>query len=142
MHKCPTPNIRICEHFKTFPEESLLPDTLPPLNGTNPWLDYKAHHTEACIVLQLFPLFLLQSTCLWPKWGPHIPFLGGYHHDFGVFLKNKCNFYILSFTLVPNESSLQELSNGMLYSVHRPPPPPPIHGWSWSEVLIGDNTFT
>ena len=72
MHTCPTRNIRIHEHFKTFPEESLLPDTLPPLNGTNPWLDYKAHHTEACMGLQLSTLFLLQSTCLWPKWvSPH-----------------------------------------------------------------------
>ena len=49
QQSCPTTNIHIHEHFKTFPEESPLPDTLPPLNGTNPWLDYKAHHTEACM---------------------------------------------------------------------------------------------
>ena len=76
MHKCPTPNIRIHEHFKTFPEETILPDTLPPLN---PWLDYKAHHTEACMVLQLSPLFLLLAIYVFmAKMGfhlVHIPFL-------------------------------------------------------------------
>ena len=46
MHTCQTPNTRIHEHFKTFPEESLLPDTLPPLNGTNPWLD--SYNTRIC----------------------------------------------------------------------------------------------
>ena len=53
----------------------------------------------------------------------------------------KCNFCILhpiSFILIPNESPLQELSNGMLYSVHRPP----IYGWSWSELITGYHTLT
>ena len=45
-HTCPTPNIRIHEHFKTSPEESLSPDTLPPLNGTNSWLD--SYNTRIC----------------------------------------------------------------------------------------------
>ena len=47
---------------------------------------------------------------------------GGYHLDF-VFFK----LHPISFILIPNESSLQELSNGM-------PIDPPIYGWSWSVV--------
>ena len=46
MHTCPTPYIHIHEHFKTSPEESLLPDTLPPLNGTNLWLG--SYNTRIC----------------------------------------------------------------------------------------------
>ena len=74
--------------------------------------------------------------------------MGGYHHDFVWYSKYSlraffrvAHFFIggivpeililvmdfvfcfilpISFILIPNESSLQELSNGMLYSVHRP----------------------
>ena len=51
--------------------------------------------------------------------------------------KKLCNFCILhpiSFILIPNESPLQELSNDMLYSVHRPPPP-----HTWLELVRGVN---
>ena len=42
-------------------------------NQWHPWLDYKAHHTEACMVLQLSPLFSLQFICLGPKWASFSP---------------------------------------------------------------------
>ena len=57
---------------------------------------------------------------------------GGCHHDFE-------NSVISVYTL-PNESPLQELSNGMLYSVHRPPPPPPPPPPQiWLELVRADN---
>ena len=85
MHTCPTPNIHIHEHFKTSPEESLLPDTLPPLNGTNPWLDSNIRICTNCYtpspltdqswwqrITKKHTIFCscIKKRYMWTKWKP------------------------------------------------------------------------